>query len=53
VTPPSWRAAHVPSWHMSHLFDTVLPKLSAAGVDDATLRQLMVVNPRRVLTGEG
>ncbi|MGM7698445.1 phosphotriesterase family protein [Microbacterium sp. A84] len=51
VTPPSWRAAHVPSWHMSHLFDTVLPQLRAAGVDDATLQQLMVLNPRRVLTG--
>ncbi|MGM7667654.1 phosphotriesterase family protein [Microbacterium sp. A93] len=51
VTPPSWRAAHVPSWHMSHLFDTVLPQLRAGGVDDATLQQLMVVNPRRVLTG--
>lgn len=51
VTPPSWRAAHVPSWHMAHLFDTVLPRLRASGVDDATLHQLMVVNPRRVLTG--
>jgi predicted metal-dependent phosphotriesterase family hydrolase len=37
---------------MSHLFDTVLPQLRADGVDDATLHQLMVVNPRRVLTGE-
>lgn len=53
VTPPSWRAAHVPSWHMSHLFDAVLPQLRASGVDDATLHQLMVVNPRRVLTGAG
>lgn len=51
VTPPSWRAAHVPSWHMAHLFDTVLPRLRASGVDDAALHQLMVVNPRRVLTG--
>ncbi|GGD70306.1 phosphotriesterase family protein [Microbacterium murale] len=51
VTPPSWRKEHVPNWHMTHLFDTVLPQLRAAGVDDATLHRLMVVNPRRVLTG--
>lgn len=51
VTPPSWRAAHVPDWHMGHLFDSVLPQLRAGGVDEAALHQLMVVNPRRVLTG--
>jgi phosphotriesterase-related protein len=53
VTPPSWRAAHTPHWHMAHLFETVLPQLRSAGVDDAALHQLLVVNPRRVLTGEG
>ncbi|MDQ0643856.1 phosphotriesterase family protein [Microbacterium murale] len=51
VTPPSWRAAHAPNWHMAHLFETVLPQLRDAGVDDVTLHQLMVVNPRRLLTG--
>lgn len=51
VTPPSWRKEHVPNWHMAHLFETVLPQLRAAGVDDASLQQLMVANPRRVLTG--
>ena len=51
VTPPSWRNEHVPNWRMSHLFDTVLPQLRADGVDEAALHQLMVVNPRRVLTG--
>lgn len=50
VTPPSWRAAHAPSWTMTHLTDTVLPRLRTAGVDDETLHRLMVVNPRRVLT---
>lgn len=52
VTPPSWRAAHAPEWKMSHLFENVLPRLRAAGVDEATLHQLMVANPQRVLTGE-
>lgn len=51
VTPPSWRAAHAPHWKMSHLFENVLPQLQASGVDDATLHQLMVDNPRRVLAG--
>lgn len=51
VTPPSWRAARVPNWHMTHLFDSVLPRLRADGVDEATLHRLMVVNPRRVLAG--
>ena len=51
VTPPSWRAEHVPNWHMQHLFDMILPTLSDAGIDDATLRRLMIDNPRRVLTG--
>lgn len=50
VTPPSWRAAHAPSWTMTHLTDTVLPRLRTAGVDDETLHRLTVVNPRRVLT---
>ena len=51
ITPPSWRAVHTPDWTMSHLFETVLPRLRAGGLDDATEHQLMVVNPRRVLTG--
>ncbi|MGL3149043.1 phosphotriesterase family protein [Microbacterium sp. A82] len=51
VTPPSWRATHTPDWKMSYLCETVLPQLRAAGVDDATVHQLMTVNPRRVLAG--
>ncbi|WP_194421272.1 phosphotriesterase family protein [Microbacterium abyssi] len=51
VTPPSWRAVHTPSWTMSHLFENVLPRLRAAGLDEATEHQLMVANPRRVLAG--
>ena len=50
-TPPSWRRAHTPDWHMAHLPRTILPRLRAAGVDDETLHRLLVVNPRRLLTG--
>lgn len=51
MTPPSWRAHHAPNWHLRHLTDEVLPSLRRHGVDDGTLHRLMVVNPRRVLTG--
>ena len=51
VTPPSWRARAVPHWHMEHLSRRILPRLRREGVDDGILHQLMVVNPRRVLTG--
>ena len=51
VTPPSWRAAHAPDWHMEHLFTGILPRLRDAGVDEATIEQLLVENPRRVLAG--
>jgi phosphotriesterase-related protein len=51
VTPPSWRARTVPHWHMENIHRRVLPRLREAGVDDATLRMLLVDNPRRVLTG--
>lgn len=52
ITPPSWRAAHAPQWRMDTLHRTILPKLRAAGVDEATLTGLLVDNPRRLLTGE-
>lgn len=51
VTPPSWRAREAPDWNMAHLSRSILPRLRAEGVDDATVRQLMVDNPRRVLAG--
>ena len=51
MTPPAWRAEHAPDWRMTHLVETVLPRLRAAGIDEATLHQLMVANPRRVLAG--
>jgi phosphotriesterase-related protein len=51
VTPPSWRARTVPHWHMENLSRRILPRLRDEGVDEATIRMLMVDNPRRVLAG--
>lgn len=51
ITPPSWRAAHAPSWRMDHLHTTILPQLRTAGVDSSLEHQLLVLNPRRVLSG--
>jgi phosphotriesterase-related protein len=50
VTPPSWRAAHVPHWTMENLHRRILPALRDAGVTEDQLHQLMVLNPARVLT---
>ena len=52
VTPPSWRAATTPNWHMEHLSRAILPRLRSEGLDDATIEQLMRHNPRRVLCGD-
>lgn len=37
---------------MTYLFTDVLPALRAGGVDDATIEQFLVHNPRRFLAGE-
>ncbi|PWB96501.1 phosphotriesterase family protein [Salinibacterium hongtaonis] len=52
MTPPSWRAINAPNWHMEQISRSILPRLVAEGVDAATIHQLMVENPRRVLCGE-
>ena len=49
VTPPSWRAAHAPHWHMENLPRRVIPALLAGGATEEQVHQLMVVNPARVL----
>ena len=49
VTPPSWRAAQVPHWHMENLSRRILPALLDGGATQAQVHQLMVVNPARVL----
>ncbi len=51
ITPPSWRAVHAPQWSMDHLHRRVLPRLRTSGLDAALERQLLVENPRRLLTG--
>ena len=51
VTPPSWRARVTPRWHMHTLFDDVLPRLRAAGVDDDQITTMLVDNPRAILAG--
>ncbi|SEJ47890.1 phosphotriesterase family protein [Demequina mangrovi] len=51
VTPPSWRARETPDWRMDHLATRIVPRLRAAGVDDATMRTMQVDNPRRILAG--
>lgn len=41
-----------PNWHYRHISDDVLPALSALGVSDAQLDQMLVENPRRYFTRE-
>jgi phosphotriesterase-related protein len=50
VTPPSWRAAHAPRWHMEHLVRDILPALRARGIPPRDLETMLVANPRRLLT---
>lgn len=52
ITPPSWRKAVTPQWRMDHLHTTILPRLRQSGVDQRLEQQLLVDNPRRVLTGQ-
>ena len=50
VTPPSWRAAHVPHWTMENISRRIVPRLLEQGATQDQLHQLMVRNPARVLT---
>ena len=49
VTPPSWRALHVPHWHMENISRRIVPRLLAQGATEADIQQLLVVNPARLL----
>jgi len=49
VTPPSWRAAHVPHWHMENIPRRVVPRLLAEGASEDDLHQMLVLNPARLL----
>ncbi|QTX03543.1 phosphotriesterase family protein [Agromyces archimandritae] len=51
VTPPSWRAATAPDWHMEHLHTGILPRLRAAGATDDDLAAMLVDTPRHLLAG--
>lgn len=49
VTPPSWRAAHTPHWHLENLPRRIVPQLLAGGASEQDVEQLLVHNPRRLL----
>jgi phosphotriesterase-related protein len=49
VTPPSWRSANVPHWHLENLPRRILPMLLAGGATEEQLHQMTVLNPARVL----
>lgn len=50
VTPPAWRARHAPSWNMEDIHRRVIPMLLERGVTQAELDQMLIENPRRLLT---
>lgn len=47
---PDRLRALAPNWHFHHLLDDVVPALRRRGVTQAQLDQLLVENPRRLLT---
>jgi phosphotriesterase-related protein len=49
VTPPSWRARAAPHWHMENIPRRILPMLRQGGASEADLRQMLVLNPSRLL----
>lgn len=49
VTPPSWRAAHAPNWHLENVSTRIVPMLLAGGATDDDIHRLLVVNPAGVL----
>ncbi len=50
VTPPSWRYGAAPRWRMDNIVSNVLPRLRSAGIGQEEIDQVMVANPRRLLT---
>ena len=50
VTPPSWRAANAPRWHMANISERIIPFLLGGGATDEDIYQLMIVNPARLLS---
>lgn len=50
VTPPSWRAENAPHWHMENLHRRIVGQLLEGGASREELDQMLVHNPRRLLT---
>ncbi len=51
ITPPSWRAANVPHWHMENLPTRIIPQLRAGGASEDDLHRMLVLNPAQLLGG--
>ncbi|HET6626927.1 MAG TPA: hypothetical protein VFG63_11110 [Nocardioidaceae bacterium] len=49
VTPPAWRAEHVPHWNMENISRRIVPQLLAGGASEDDIEQMLVRNPRRLL----
>jgi phosphotriesterase-related protein len=49
-TEPEFRARFLPNWHYNYVPGTILAELGRRGVRAAQIRQMMVENPRRILT---
>lgn len=49
VTPPSWRAAHTPHWHMENIPRRIVPLLLEGGATEQDVHQMLVTNPARLL----
>lgn len=49
VTPPSWRATHVPRWHMENIARHIVPALLEGGAGPEQVEQMLVRNPARIL----
>ncbi len=41
---------NLPDWHWTHISHDVLPALQKAGVSESQIDQMLVENPRRILT---
>jgi phosphotriesterase-related protein len=47
---PASMASALPNWNWNHIAKDVLPALRKAGVSEAQIEQMLVENPRRILT---
>jgi phosphotriesterase-related protein len=51
--PPVWPEEAeklLANWHITHLFDNVIPLLKDAGISDEQIDQIFVENPRRIFS---